>query len=441
MNYSDIITRAFRTLKAGGIWGFVITIQLTVLALLGFGLAAGVSAAGGPGVFRQMVTDLSAPGVPSQRAIEQFLTHILTIYGLFAAGAFLTIPISLIMHGGLIHLTDEAQAGRSATVGGGWAFGARRIGRVFAVEFMIGLVAFALILLGILPIVFSAIAAGVNRSGGGAVVGLVCGGSLWLMLMLFALIMLGGWEALAIRYAVIGDRTAGDAIGAGWDAFRARFGSVFVFLLILFGFGVVVYVVQSVLNYAIEFAVLGPSMFTGAATGPSASGVAFLRFQPMFPLLMLLALTVTVLTRVLQAAMWTGFFRQMTGLQPSPPSTYTPYPYGPYPAPTQPQAGYPAQPGGPQSPIGYAPGQPPQSPEVTYGAYPGPYPYTTGQPSRPPNEPYTRHAEERRLHDPYTAQQPEGPPMATQPAETPAPTVPPVSEEPPVQPDPPAQSD
>ena len=380
MNYSDIISRAFRTLKKGSLWGFVVstygaTLLLFVAATVFAVLAAGPSLLS---LFR---------GGASSGLVDRMLPSLLAIIGVFTLALLLAIPLSLIAYGGLIHQTDEAQAGRDASVGDAWRFGARRMGRVFLVELVLGLVAFALTLVGVIPIVLVIAASSGSRNSGAGIVFGVCGGGLVLLLLVFALWMLGAFEALSIRYALIGDRTASDAIGAGWQAFRARFGNVFMVLLILLAFRLVVGIIQQVLSYALQFAGLGSAGLANTTSPESAlrSATTLMRAAPIFLIIYLVTFIVALAWRVFDASLWTAFFRQLTGLSQPPAPAYSAY--------GQPPTG--GTPSAPLSPSGYPPSySPPGAPSQSYAPPTAPVPY------EPP---------------------PVGPPMAPQPAPAPAP--------------------
>ena len=136
MNYSHMITKAFRTLKSGGLWGFVITTQLAVLALFAVGALASLALVGGVAG----VTRLSTLSGSSAAASPATWLVLIPIFGIFTLCGLLAIPIALIEYGGLIHLTDEYQAGRSTSVKDGWAFGTRRMGRTLLVDIVVGIV-------------------------------------------------------------------------------------------------------------------------------------------------------------------------------------------------------------------------------------------------------------------------------------------------------------
>lgn len=288
----------------------LITTELAAVVLLVVGLTVGVALAGGPSALGRL---MDGSATPSAADLATFVT---VLVGVSLAG-LLSVPVAVIGYGGLIHLTDRAQAGLSSTVREGWAFGLRRLGRTLAIELAYGAAATALMLATMLPLVaiFAGVAVGSDAAAAtGAIVG-ICGFSIMMLLAVAALYLLSGLEALAIRYALIGDRTAGDALRAGWVAFRVQFKSVLLFVLILIGFGMIVYVVQSVVNVGVQFFVTGSTLISDS--GPTSASTELLsRIIPIFILAYLVTFTLALVMRVFQTAMWTGFFRQMTGLEP-----------------------------------------------------------------------------------------------------------------------------
>jgi hypothetical protein len=366
VNYSDVISRAFRTLKKGSVWGFVVSIYGATLLLLG---VLAVLAIAGAGISAAAVFSKSSPGAALESGAQAAV--VLVVAGIVAV--LVTIVLGLISYGGLIHLADEAQAGRDARIGDAWRFGARRMGRVFVVELVYGLLGFAVLLVGVVPIVLVIVGqAASNNSGAGVVVG-ICGGGLLLLLVGCALWMLSGFEALAIRYALIGDRTAGDAISAGWKAFRARFGNVLVMLLITLGLFLVVAFVQWIFDSVLEYATLGSLAFQNpSASRALQSGAALLRVVPIFIIVYVVAVVVALTVRIFSVSLWTAFFRQMTGLDmPAAPAygMYPPPPPGMMPQAPQPPSGFePTFPPPPQPPVGI--GAPPEPPIASAPYYP-----------------------------------------------------------------------
>ena len=373
MNFSDIISRGFRTLKRGSLWGFVLsTYGATILLFIVAGVVA-VMVAG------SAIIKAISHGGSGAFGAASLVGPIVFAAGVFLLAIVLSIPIGLIAYGGLIHQTDEAQAGRGATVGDAWRFGAKRMGRVFVVEFIIGLVGFAITLVAVVPIIL-VIAAASGGSSDRASVGIVfgiCGGSLLVLLLIFGLWLLSGLESLSIRYALIGDRSATDAIGAAWQAYRARFGNVFLMLLIVFGFRLVVSMVQSILNYMLQFAGFGTAAFSNLSSNSNAaqSFAVVMRAMPFLGLIYVFGFVLTLLALVLTTSLWTAFFRQMTGLDRQP-TVET------WPGYIPPVGGIPVTPQAPTGPVPtYAP------PPVTAPAYQPPIGPPMAPAAQPPQEP------------------------------------------------------
>jgi hypothetical protein len=236
-----MIGRSFRSMKSAALWGFAVSATAARMVVM-FATIAGVYAVGGSGIDRML-----EGVVPSRFGSAASVGTTLGYLGAILFASVVAIPIGLILQGGLTHLSDEVLAGRQARVANGWGIGARRMGRVFLIQLVIVLVGFVLSLVSAIPLVLSvAGGAALGASSGSGdfnpaplVVGFCCGYLFFLILLVFATMLLGAFGALAIRYAIIGDRTSGDALGAAWKALRARWKNVFVFSLIQFGFGAV----------------------------------------------------------------------------------------------------------------------------------------------------------------------------------------------------------
>jgi hypothetical protein len=367
VNYSDIISRALRTLKKGGIWGFVASTYGATFAVL-IGAVAVAFFASGPAETLRAIGGLGQTSAPSLSTLRP----VFFVYGGLIIGSLLTIPIALISYGGLIHLTDGALAGRDVTISEAWAFGARRMGRVIAIELLFGLVATALALVGSVPLIVAIVAAARADSAGPAILVGFCGSGLLILLLVLILELMVGFEALAVRYALIGDRTAGDAIGAGWAAFRARFGSVLLLLLMLFGLGLLIGLVQSAVQAVLEFVSFGTVGLSAAIRGSAWTRHGTGVFVGVYALIYLIVFVVAAFRRVLHASLWTAFFRQMTGLDvpiaPASPAAFPAYP--PYSGTT------------PQPPHAQQP-----APQPTEQPTPAPTQPTTQQPAPQPTEP------------------------------------------------------
>jgi hypothetical protein len=332
VKYSDAIGRAFKALKHGGLWGFAASAMLSILGVFAV-LGGGAYLAVGRGSLGRFFESLSSTsgGVPDFRAL-------IVLMGALFLASLISIPLGLIYHGGTIHLSDEAIAGRPVRVGDGWSFGARRMGRVFAVEFVVGLIATAGVFAAMVPL-FAAIIGGFalgspDKSPVPFIAGL-CGGYLIFFLIVIAVsLFISAYEALSIRYGLVGERTAGDALGSAWKATRARWKNVVLFALIVLGFQYAYGMVTSLVIVPLEFLLMPGLFFPGAGSqNPEQILPQMVRFYAVvYPLIFALQLPWVVFL----ANLWTAFFRQLTGLDVPVPAPFDPPPPAPVVAPFAP---------------------------------------------------------------------------------------------------------
>jgi len=291
------------------------------------------------------------------------------LFGAVSIAVMFTIPLSLIMHGGFIHLADEVLAGRQITVGQGWAFGTKRMGRTFAIDFVIGMISFLAILVAIVPFVVlvigSTAGSGPDAPPASAFVGICCGYLLFLLFVLALTMVLSGYEAIAIRYGLVGTRTAGNALGAGWQAFKMRWKNVVVFSLIAVGLQYAFSTVTSMITVPLQFVLL-PNQFTLGSSTPSPEQLP--RFLSGYAIIMVVSFVLGLPWAIFNYSLWGAFFRQLTGLDvvavpaqplaaPQPP-TYAVMPTPPAP-PAPPESPAPAEsPAPPESPAPATPEPP-----------------------------------------------------------------------------------
>ncbi|NTW28063.1 MAG: hypothetical protein HGA39_01685 [Coriobacteriia bacterium] len=324
MNYTELVGKGFKGLKSGTAWGFWATVQAAVLGLYLVLVGAAVAAAGGPGALETLWNRLIGGVQPSLT----MLMPLIVIYAAFVVAALLAIPLRLIGIGGLVHITDEFQSGRKVTVGGAWGWGAGRIGRVFLIQLVLGVAAFLAAILALVPFFIGiASVARTGDAGGGALVGGLCGTSLLMLLMLLVLFFLSAFIEIVIRYAVIGDRGAGSALSAGWKAFRACFKYVFMFLVITYGILLAIGVIDGIVNSIIQAVFTASTAMFSSASSDSAQefGTVLKSIIVTLPV----SLAVGFLTTILNASLWTAFFRRMTGLDPDAPRAVYPPPSTP----------------------------------------------------------------------------------------------------------------
>ncbi|MDR3686291.1 MAG: hypothetical protein P4L93_04965 [Coriobacteriia bacterium] len=313
MNYSDMIQRSFRSLKSGGMWGFVASTQAVRVVVLLVVLAS--FNAVGESSFLRMASTVY-PGHPSTAVVVQ-----LVYFTAVVLASILCLPANLILQGGLTHLSDEVLAGRKARTSDGWRVGGRRFGRVFVIEFVVGLIAFVAAAVCSVPLVVAviggvAVAAKSGNSGLNpvpAIAGACCGYLVFFVLLILLALFTAAYGSIAVRYGVIGGRTSGDALGSAWKALRARKKNVFVFSLIQLGFGIV---------WAVIVGIVGVPVQIATAAGQKLPTLSHL--LGAYAISGPLAIALVVPFVIFSYAMWTAFFRQMTGLDVAPTPMYAP---------------------------------------------------------------------------------------------------------------------
>jgi hypothetical protein len=358
VDYMDIVKRAWR-----------VTWRYKILWL--FGLFAG----GGVSVGSNFSSNSSSSGgktgsggatspADAQLALQQAvhfvernLTIIVATIVLCTALGVIWWILSVAARGGIVKLVDDAETGRAVQAGDGWRTGFENWLKVFGVSFISGLPA---ALLGLAAAVVMVIAIlGAVRSGAFSsadpaaiqrtVISSLAGGCLFLVvfgvLAVITGVVFGIVKELAVRYAVLEGRGVFDALKAGWTDLWAKRGAFLMFVTTV--------VVGLVVSFALSFAALAVMM----------PGVLMIMFGSAFLGAILSVFGVIVLMVLgavygaLHHAMWTVFFRRMTGRE--------------QPSAAAQQGGYPSPiPGGPAFPppppgAGYAP---PMASDFTTGA-------------------------------------------------------------------------
>ena len=280
-----------------------------------------------------------------QRFLEQNLgVMIIAFIALFLFGLLFWI-ISVAARGGLIHLANEAEAGREVRAGDGWSTGFHKWGRVFGIEFLVALP--ALLLAFVLAAVLGVTAVAVLRSGGTqeafgrAVAGLACGGICFVVvfgiIVAILSVVLGMIAQIALRYAVLQDQRVMDSLKQGWRDLWGRRG-VFTMALIQFGIGIA---------YGIAVGIVAVILVVPAVIAFIAGG--WLVGSVMIAVAVLVLVVPSSVYSAFCHSVWTLFFRRMTGMEPTPVAAY--------PAPAPPAPPYVPVPPAPPAPP-YAPAPP-----------------------------------------------------------------------------------
>lgn len=259
--------------------------------------------------------------------------------------------LSIAARGGLVYLVAEADEERPVVGGTGWRTGFQYWGRTFLIGFLLALPILVVVTLGAVIAIVAIVGAGAGVGDAGAGVAAlfgVCGLLVVVFLVLIPYIIVAGvLNELGIRYGILDDLPAFEAIGRGWADLRRTFGPVAIMwllaLVVSIAFGILIAIVAAVF--------LVPAVLSFIA-GAIVPGV-------------LLTVLAIIVLAVLQApfsayhsSLWTLFYRRLHGLgapgmaQPyaAPQPTYMPPPPPAYPAP------------GPSAPPGPQPPQPPAPP-------------------------------------------------------------------------------
>lgn len=297
IKYGKSISQAFSALKRPGLWGFALSAEIIVIVPMTFAFTYYMS---------KVTALMRLAGEPGLAELKDILLAL----GVISVASLVTLPVVLLRHGGMVQLSNRAVAGERVSVADGWREGARMMGRTLGIEFLIGLAMFVFVLAVTAPFVAMIIISAAAGDTGGevaAVFAACCG-----VLVFFAALMLGvsvltAWEAIAIRYGVVGGRTFGDAAASAARAFRARFKNVFVFGLIVFGIQYAYQTVATGVLYPVQMLLYGPSLFS--AEGPDPA-----RMVMAMPVIYLLSYALVFPMQVFYYNLWSAAFRQLTEL-------------------------------------------------------------------------------------------------------------------------------
>jgi hypothetical protein len=336
-----------------------VTWRYKILWLFGL-FAAGTSGGGGTGGSNVTWTeDIGSLDSSQLREIERIgwwlqdnIALIAAIVAFFAMLGLALFVLSVAAKGGLVFLVNEAEEGRPVRGMDGWAVGFRMWLRVFGIGFVL-FVPYTILVVLILVATFAPLVApliGGGQPGPEAFVGLCGGLALGGLVLLVLGVLLGLLETLGVRHAVLDGSGVFASIGGAWRDVRVRFKDVFVMWLLTIavgiGFGVFVGVIAAVFAVGMFAAV-----FSGEFIAAAVVGIAFF-------LAMLLP---SAVFGAFTSAIWTVFFRKLTGREAVEP---------------------PAQPG-------YAPPVAPDAPgPVTSPAAPYAPPVAPPSEARPPAAPY-----------------------------------------------------
>ncbi len=282
--------------------------------------------------------------------------------------AFAVIGIGA--RGGLVWAVNEIEEGRAPRLGEAWNAGFARFWSIFGLWLVLVLpLAIAGLVLAALIIV--PIAAPLMRGADispALVIGPACGVlGIGVPLLIVVGLVLGILYITGLRFVVIYSMGTLQAVGEAWRAFRHRLGDHVLMYLISVGLSIVAGLALAIPMLIIAVPTIVPAI-VAAARG------TWMLFAGMIALFTVLAVVVgiafTAVWGTFTSAMWTIFFRRLTGREvlvaipsgyPAPPAVPAPQPVPqPVPAPCQPAVPQPvpAPPAAPAAPP--EPMQPPQ---------------------------------------------------------------------------------
>lgn len=364
MQYGDIIKRAWRiTWRYKALW--VLGLFAGVSGCQG-NVGSPGSGGSGNGEWSEF-TDWGAGGMPGMPDFDRYIPIVLVGALILFAVWLVWVLLGIGARAGLIHAVNEVEQGRTIRLRDAWSEGFRHFWPVLGLAILLALpmvVVVGAMLLGVVvPLVGSVVA---GRDPGPELIAPVCGGVLIGMLLLAVLtFFLGVLHLVALRYIVLGGRGVFDSLRAAWQALRNRFSEHLLIWLINWGLNVVASIAISIPIVVVGVAAILPSILSardgnwGALAGTITIAVI---------VAMVLSLLYTAIWGVFTSALWTIFFRKLTGMElPAEqvvavqPPRYEPQPAAPQP-PTAPEppAGPPVATEPPQAPP-VAP-QPPQAP-------------------------------------------------------------------------------
>jgi len=300
-----------------------------------------------------------------ERWIQDNIALLVAALAFFAVVGLAFFIVSIAAKGGLVHLVNEAEEDRPVRGFDGWGAGFRNWFKVFGIGLLLWIPFLILLLVMLLaafaPIIGPLIAG--DEPSGGAVVGL-CGGLFFGGIVLLLLgILIGLLDDLGVRHAVLDGTGILRSIGEAWTDVRTRFKDVIVMWLLMLvigiAFGIAVGMFAAVFGFAIAASVLTGNIVLAVAIG--------------FTLFLILLLPSAIFS-AFSSAVWTVFFRRLTGREvvatPQDPGYSPPIATGPLP---------------PQPPV--APGESPRPPQAPIAPSPPGSPEPGPAPSAPPGPP------------------------------------------------------
>lgn len=386
MKYGDIIKRAWH-----------VTWRYKALWVLGiFAGVSGCQASGGGGNNYNFGSDRGnrfgstdfSRDFPALRSllsnVERILPVLIAVVVLTLLVAFIFAVLGIAARGGLIVGASAHEDGRRPRLKELWGTGFDRFWPLLGLTLLLRLPVFVLsvglALAVAVPLIGGAMA---GREPNWTSIAPVCGGlAIGVPILILLSFVLDLMYLIGTRYLMLGGQRAVESAGNAWRFVRARFKDTFFLWLINAGLNLVASFVMAIPIIIVGIAVGIPMVAVAAADQWAAfAGLAAV----LIGLMILVSFIYSAIWGTFTSALWTYFFRDVTGMRvvgaPAPSYDFsgaTPPSYGQQPGQAAQHPGY-----APQQP-GYAPPPPgPSAPTTPTPDYsPGPQ-----QPVGPPDPP------------------------------------------------------
>lgn len=337
MGFGDIIKRAWH-----------ITWRYRALWVLGlFAGVTGASSGGGGG--NGYSPSSSSSGSPSSdeivralnpetwaEQITRFLPVLIAVTLLLLAIGFVLWIVGIAARGGLVHAVDAIEGERTFTLGAAWDAGFGRFWRLFGLSLVLGL-PMALLGLGMALAVAIPVIGALRAGGqpGVATFAPMCGVLvIGVPLLVVGGVILGAMSILGTRLIMLTDVGVFQAAGEAWRLFRTRIKDVLIMWFIGLGLNVVAGLVLAIPMVVITVAATIPAIFLiSSRSWPSLIGVSI----GAVVIITLLIMLFTAIWGTFTSALWTVFFRRLTGREVLP-QVLAPEPPQPLAAPQPPAA-------------------------------------------------------------------------------------------------------
>jgi len=305
--------------------------------------------------------------------IQQWLPFILIVTFLLVVMGIAFAIIGIGARGGLVWAVNEIEEGRSPRLGEAWNAGFSRFWSIFGLGLLLQLplvVAGLILAAAVLVPIFGPLARGEDFNPA-LVLGPMCGVlAIGVPVLIIAGLVFSIMYITGVRFIMLNSMRTMQAAGESWRAFRARFGDHALMYIISLLLSFVAGLALAIPIVVIALSTIIPAVVAATRENWSLLGGMVALFAG---LVFLVSLAFTAVWGTFTSAMWTIFFRRLTGrevlvaIPAAYPAPSTPAPAQPMPAPAPeqvPAAGPPVGPPAPpqEPPPMYAPSAPPAPP-------------------------------------------------------------------------------